>query len=46
MKHIKSALLWAKYACIIVLSVITFSTVVNWFGATYIVAGNVVKRIR
>jgi hypothetical protein len=37
---------WIKYALIILQSDITNRTVVNFFGGTYVVAGNVVRRIR
>lgn len=35
-----------KYSCIILWSKITFNTVVDFFGATYVVYGKVVRRIR
>lgn len=37
---------WSKWAIIILYSTITGKTVVNFFGSTYAVAGNVVKKIR
>lgn len=35
---------WTKYWLIMVQSMITGKTVVNFFGRTYIVSGNIVKR--
>ena len=35
-----------KYFCIVMLSMLTCSTVVNWFGETFVVSGNIVKKIR
>lgn len=35
-----------KYYVVIMLSVITGKTAVNFFGSTYAVAGNIVKRIK
>lgn len=35
---------WFKYWCIITLSMLTNKTVVSFFGSTYIVSGNFVKR--
>jgi hypothetical protein len=37
---------WIKYAAIILQSVIQQKTVVNFFGGTYVVAKNIVRRIR
>lgn len=35
-----------KWFCIVTVSTITNKTVVDFFGSTYAVAGNIVKRIR
>ena len=37
---------WIKYSLIILQSTLTDKTVVNFFGSTYVVAGNFVRRIR
>lgn len=37
---------WIKYYIIIMYGLATNRTVVNFFGSTYIIAGNIVKRIR
>ena len=37
---------WIKYVCIRLKSNITDETVVNMFGSTYIVYGNIVKKIK
>ena len=36
---------WIKYYLIVMKSTLTKNTVVDFFGSTYIVSGNVVKRI-
>jgi hypothetical protein len=46
MKLLKETLSWLKYGCIVILSYLTCNTVVNWFGSTYLVSGNVVMKIR
>ena len=37
---------WPKYVLIILWSEVTGKSVVNFFGSTYAVAGNMVRRIR
>lgn len=37
---------WAKYMLIILTSELTGKSVVDFFGGTYAVAGNIVRRIR
>jgi hypothetical protein len=37
---------WIKYPLIIIQSEIQQKSVVNFFGGTYVVAGNFVRRIR
>lgn len=37
---------WLKYPIIILLSVVTKKTIINFFGSTYVIAGNVVRKIK
>ena len=37
---------WIKWYIIILISIITKKTVVNFLGSIYVVAGNIVKKIR
>jgi hypothetical protein len=42
---LKAALKWPKWAAIILLSVLTGSSFVKFFGSTYAVYGNVVQKV-
>lgn len=44
-RMIKTTIKWVKYYAIILSSIITNRTVINMFGSTYIVYGNVVQLI-
>lgn len=46
MRMILNNLAWVKYYFIVMQGLITGKSVVNFFGATYIISGNIVKRIR
>lgn len=37
---------WVKYYLIVMQGMIQGKTVVNFFGSTYVIAGNFVRRIR
>lgn len=37
---------WIKYVCIIMKAIVTDRYVVDWHGSTYVVSGNIVKKIK
>jgi hypothetical protein len=37
---------WIKYYLIVMQSIVSNKTVVNFFGSSYIISGNIVKRIK
>lgn len=44
MNSVKEAIKWVKYYLIVMQGLATGKTVVNFFGTSYIISGNVVKK--
>jgi hypothetical protein len=46
LEYMKCNAVWLKYCAIRIWGILIDESVIDWFGSTYVVYGNVVKKVR